>query len=67
MNVYVVIGGRVDWNNEGGDEFDPSVIGVYTSKEVAEIEAHMWVAKSIAADDLLDDEFWYDISEKIVK
>lgn len=64
MNVYVAIGGRVDWSNEGGDEYAPRVIGVYSSRALATNEAQVWVNLCLAEGDYLGDEFWFEVEEK---
>ena len=73
MNVFVVIGGRADWSNEGGDEFATEVVGVYCDRAKAELMSERYLidnrtaladADDLELDNIPDDEFW---SEVVVK
>ena len=73
MNVFVVIGGRTDWSNEGWDEFATEVIGVYSDRSKAELMSERYLidnrtaladADDLELDNIPDDEFW---SEVVVK
>ena len=73
MNVFVVIGGRADWGNDGGDEFATEVIGVYCDRAKAELMSERYLidnrtaladADDLELDNIPDDEFWSEVIEK---
>jgi len=73
MNVFVVLCGRSDFHNEGGDGFDVRLLGVYSSRALAEVAANGWADDERSAmadqmevelDDIADDEVWFTITEK---
>jgi hypothetical protein len=73
MNVFVVIGGRTDWSNEGGSDFTTEVVGVYCDRAKAELMSERYLIDNRTAladetevelDDINDDEFWSEIVVK---
>jgi hypothetical protein len=62
-NIYVVTGGRADWNSEGGDDFLAEVIGAYSTHALASEVGEAYVQEMAKAEDLEADEFWFEIRQ----